>query len=49
MSDTEADTARYITIAELWECRDCDIEGGYGFLGRIVHELRYHMLGDGNE
>lgn len=40
---------RYITIGLLWECRDCEIEGGHGLLGRAVHEFRHHTLGGSSE
>lgn len=42
-------TPRYITIGELWECRECEIEGGHGFFGLAFHDIRHHTLGDSGE
>lgn len=43
--ETEVDDEiRYVTIGELWECKDCDIEGSHGVFGRMLHELRRHTL-----
>lgn len=35
---------KYVRIGDLWECRQCRVDGGYGRLGIFVHELRHHLL-----
>lgn len=35
---------RYIKIGAVWECQDCDVEGQYGRIGILLHEIRHHKL-----
>lgn len=41
--------SRYVTIGSLWECRECEVEGKRGVLGRAVHDLRNHRFSNTSE
>lgn len=47
-AEHDSATPQYITIGELWECRECGVEGGFGKFGIMVHALSEHTFGGDN-